>query len=77
MGAPGVMDWVNSPNAAACIGCHTDEAALAHMEVTGGQISVPSGIFWTNRSLLGTAVESCSVCHGPGKSADIRVLHDF
>jgi OmcA/MtrC family decaheme c-type cytochrome len=74
---PGVMDWVNSPNAAACLGCHTDEAALAHMEVNGAQISVPIGLFWTNRSMMGSAVESCSICHGPGKSSDIQVLHDF
>jgi len=71
-----MTDWINTPTAASCFGCHTSMQALAHMELNGGQLSVPDGSFWTNRSDLVLNFEACSVCHGPGRSADIEVVHN-
>ncbi len=75
---PNATDWVNSPTASACLGCHTSQAAMAHMELNGAQVSLPNSTsWWTNRSMLPMlSLESCSVCHGPGKISDIDVVHN-
>ena len=51
-----------------CYGCHADvTGAIAHMSSMGGSItSVVSGTTGTT-----TVAESCVVCHGPGRDADI------
>ena len=72
---PNATDWVNSPTAASCFMCHTSQDALGHMINTGGQLSTPDGFWYTNRSMLGTTIESCATCHGPGKVADVSVVH--
>jgi OmcA/MtrC family decaheme c-type cytochrome len=77
---PNVTDWVNTPNSGSCVGCHTSSQAMAHMELNGGQLSLPAlplGTWWANRSALVLNLESCSVCHGPGKIADLELVHDF
>jgi OmcA/MtrC family decaheme c-type cytochrome len=74
---PGLSDWVNSPTASACAYCHTEDAAFAHMELNGGQVSTPvvGDTPTTNRALFGATFETCSVCHGPGKIADVAEMH--
>jgi OmcA/MtrC family decaheme c-type cytochrome len=75
---PNDTDWINSPEASSCFYCHTDGYAMAHMEQNGGLLSDPSlplGTMWSNRSVLGTTVETCTVCHGPGKIADLEEVH--
>lgn len=73
---PNVTDWINTPTASSCYYCHTGLDAMAHMEQNGAMLSVPYGVYWTNRSSLGSTLESCSVCHGPGKVADLDVVHN-
>jgi OmcA/MtrC family decaheme c-type cytochrome len=64
---PNDTDFVITPTAAACFACHDGEEVKAHMEGNGAAINL-------NRSNV-VAVETCSVCHGSGKSADVVVAH--
>ena len=76
---PNDSDWVNTPTAASCVTCHTSVFAMAHMEQNGGQLSnpaVPIGTAWSNRDLLGGTFETCVICHGPGKTSDLDVVHN-
>jgi len=60
-----------TPTAAACAGCHDDVYSEAHMEQNGGS-------FYIAQYLIGTSyenTESCPVCHKPGATADIDVVH--
>ena len=59
---------VNSPIAAACFGCHDSKVAMAHMQGNGGAIYEP-------RSTALAKVEQCMICHGTGKTADIKAMH--
>jgi OmcA/MtrC family decaheme c-type cytochrome len=71
------FDDINTaPNAAACWGCHDRDAAVAHMEANGGAFDVMQTPDGTLVSISqGTVIETCDVCHGPGRSADVKVLH--
>ncbi|MGC2061638.1 MAG: OmcA/MtrC family decaheme c-type cytochrome [Thermodesulfovibrionales bacterium] len=59
---------VNSPLSSPCFGCHDSSVAVAHMRTNGGQLYVPRRNY-----VAGT--EQCLVCHGSGKVADIKVVH--
>jgi OmcA/MtrC family decaheme c-type cytochrome len=59
---------VTSPIATACFACHDTAIARSHMTVNGGSIYAPRA------GALGT-LEQCMVCHGPGRIADIKVMH--
>lgn len=62
---------VISPITAACSACHDSNAALAHMRLNGGS-------FYAERSaVIGPTapVEQCMLCHGPGRTAAIGVVH--
>ena len=72
---PNATDWVNTPTASSCFYCHTSSDALAHMTQNGAQLTVPDGGQVTNRTALGDTLESCSICHGAGRSADVEVVH--
>lgn len=59
---------VISPVANTCFGCHDSDAARLHMEGNGATIYGP-------RTQAATSVEQCLICHGPGKTANIKDVH--
>lgn len=59
---------VVSPYTAPCAGCHDSTLARAHMETNGGS-------FYAPRTAASASLEQCSVCHGPGRVADIKAVH--
>jgi len=73
------LDDVNvTPNAATCAACHDDELALAHIEQNGGAFDATQTADGTLISAAhGTVIETCSVCHGAGRLADVKVVHGF
>jgi OmcA/MtrC family decaheme c-type cytochrome len=60
---------VTSPIATTCFACHDSDQARAHMVTNGGSVYAPRG------SAL-PVIEQCMVCHGPGRIADIKVVHN-
>jgi OmcA/MtrC family decaheme c-type cytochrome len=62
------VSLVNSPIAAVCFACHDSSADIAHFELNGGAIYAP-------RNTALNAIETCLICHGSGKIADIKVVH--
>jgi OmcA/MtrC family decaheme c-type cytochrome len=65
-------DVVVSPNASACSGCHTDSLAAEHMKQNGGDFAATKA---ADSTLISAKVETCVLCHGPGRSADVAVVH--
>jgi len=61
-------DLTISPTAAVCSACHDNALAQVHMEDVGG------AQFGVLQSTI-TGRETCSVCHGPGRIADVKVVH--
>jgi len=59
---------VNSPIAGVCFACHDDPAAQAHFDLNGGSIYMP-------RSQALNQTETCLICHGTDRIADIAVVH--
>ncbi len=66
-------DDVNiTPNLAVCGNCHTSDLGVAHMKQNGGSDTAVQAVDGT---YLSGSIETCALCHGPGKSADIRDAH--
>jgi OmcA/MtrC family decaheme c-type cytochrome len=65
-------DVVISPNAAVCSSCHVSDLARTHMEQNGGNFAATKN---PDGSLNPADVESCALCHGPGRSADVSEVH--
>jgi len=63
---------VNSPIVGVCSACHDSTAAIAHFEINGGSFYKVRGP-GPNTAL--DTVETCIVCHGPGRIADIKEVH--
>jgi OmcA/MtrC family decaheme c-type cytochrome len=61
-------DTVMTPYAAACFSCHNRDPATAHITSNGGVVK-------GTRDKARVAEESCTICHGPGKEADVVVIH--
>lgn len=75
-----------SPNSASCGVCHSSADAEAHMIANGGSFDAclePDGILRQRLDFCGPGgnkngqqvLESCTVCHGPGRSSDVAVVH--
>ena len=59
-----------SPIAAVCSSCHDKAEVRSHMVRRGG------ASFATTQAAIGrTVVERCANCHGPGKTMDVRRVH--
>lgn len=78
-------DKVASPNAAACGACHVTQVAAAHMQQNGGAPGALAGTgtspFWgkaataTGFTNVQSTTETCALCHGPGATADVKLMH--
>ncbi len=67
-----------SANMSVCSACHVDAVTNAHMLQNGGSTAVTKDA--EGRTILSTNpanVETCSVCHGAGGVADVRVVHNI
>lgn len=57
-----------SPIAAVCSSCHDGDLPKQHMELNGA-------IFGDTQANIAAGYETCAVCHGPGRTADVKVVH--
>ena len=62
---------VQSPITSACASCHDSTIAINHMKSNGGQFYSPRSAVLS----LGASQEQCMICHGPGRTAAIGVVH--
>jgi OmcA/MtrC family decaheme c-type cytochrome len=66
-----------SANMAVCSSCHVDTATHSHMAQNGGSTTVSKDAEGrTIPSSNPANSETCSLCHGPGGVADVRVMHN-
>ena len=65
-------DVVISPNASVCSSCHVSDLAKSHMMQSGGDFDATKA---ADGSLISAGVETCALCHGPGRSADVKEVH--
>ncbi len=66
---------VATPNSAACSACHTDSSAVNHMTQNGGSFSAKKNADGTINTGSVASLETCSICHGSGGVADVKVVH--
>ncbi len=57
-----------SPTAAVCSACHDSVLAEAHMTLNGA-------LFGATQATIESNLESCAICHGPGKIASVEFVH--
>ena len=69
-----LKDVVTTPFAAACVSCHDNSAAKAHISISGGSLLARRDVAQAAGRPL-EDVESCAVCHGPGRESDAAVIH--
>lgn len=63
-------DLMITATASACSSCHDGDLAQTHMEQNGADFTA------TASSLAGgTGNETCAICHGPGRIADLDLVH--
>jgi len=67
-------DTVTTPFAAACASCHDNTPAKAHITINGGSLNVKRADAQPAVRAL-EDVESCAVCHGPGRDFDTEKVH--
>ncbi len=76
-----VDDFNMSPNKAVCSSCHTTALALEHMKQNGSSFDEGTGTGAVVQTVAGVTtsgnIETCTLCHGPGRSADLRVMHNI
>jgi OmcA/MtrC family decaheme c-type cytochrome len=65
-------DYKYSPIASVCSACHDSDLSMAHMTQNG---ALAGGVGSEQMAQEGN-IEGCPVCHGPGKIADVKLVHD-
>ncbi|MBX3702504.1 MAG: OmcA/MtrC family decaheme c-type cytochrome [Steroidobacteraceae bacterium] len=65
-------DVAISPNASVCSSCHTGALAAEHMRQNGGDFNAGKT---STGALVSSGTETCALCHGPGRSADVKAVH--
>ena len=65
-------DRVTSPNTAVCSACHVSDLAADHMMQNGGDFNATKA---ADSTLISSGAETCALCHGEGRSADVEVMH--
>jgi OmcA/MtrC family decaheme c-type cytochrome len=65
-------DVVISPNSSICSSCHVSDLAKTHMMQNGGDFAATKA---ADSTLISSGVESCELCHGPGRSSDVSEVH--
>ena len=65
-------DRVISPNAAVCSTCHIETLEIEHMKQNGADFDATKA---ADGTLISAGVEACALCHGPGRIADVKVMH--
>jgi OmcA/MtrC family decaheme c-type cytochrome len=65
-------DVAISPNSAVCSSCHMSDLAMNHMRQNGGDFAAGKD---DTGALISSGTETCQLCHGPGASADVGVMH--
>lgn len=65
-------DWKFSPTVSVCSSCHDGQLAKQHMQDNNGIF----GGMGSEQLVQEASLESCSVCHGPGRIADVKFVHD-
>lgn len=65
-------DVAISPNSAVCSGCHTSDLAMEHMLQNGGDFEAGKS---ETGAIVSSGSETCALCHGPGRSADVKEMH--
>jgi OmcA/MtrC family decaheme c-type cytochrome len=66
-------DVAISPNSSVCSSCHTSDLAKNHMLQNGGDFAAGKT---NDGTLVSSGVETCNLCHGEGRVADVVVTHD-
>jgi OmcA/MtrC family decaheme c-type cytochrome len=59
-----------TPTAAVCSSCHDGQVAQSHMLLNGALFAATQATINT-----GVTLEACAICHGPGRIADVKVIH--
>ncbi len=57
-----------SPTAAVCSSCHDGIVEKTHMILNGG-------LFAATRADIAVNIETCEICHGPGRIASVEYVH--
>jgi len=65
-------DVVISPNASVCSSCHVSDLAMTHMRQNGADFAATKA---ADSTLISFGTESCELCHGDGRSADVSEVH--
>jgi OmcA/MtrC family decaheme c-type cytochrome len=65
-------DYKYSPIASVCTACHDGTLPQQHMLNNGALLGGPG----SEQAAQEANIESCPVCHGPGKLADVKLVHD-
>ena len=66
-------DVVISPNSAVCSACHVSDLAAQHMIQNGGDFAATKA---ADSTLISSGVETCALCHGPGRIGDVKLMHE-
>jgi len=67
-----IDDIVVSPNTAVCSTCHVSDLAKQHMMQNGGDFDARKA---ADSTLISSGVETCELCHGAGRAADVEAVH--